>query len=276
MAQLPRLAALGVNTIELMPVNDFAGSRNWGYDGVLPYAPDETYGTPDDLKALVDAAHGHGLAVMLDVVYNHFGPSGNYWHSIAPDFFRKDVSTPWGDAIDFRETPVRDFFIENAIFWLTEYRFDGLRLDAVHAIPDASFLPELSRRVREAAGSRRVYLVLENENNDATLLEHDFDAQWNDDAHHCLHVLLTGETDAYYADYADRPAGHRPARWRRASSTRARNRPISAMRAASRAATCRPRPSSMRCRTTTRWATVPSATASTPWPLPMRCAPRCC
>lgn len=205
---LPRLAALGVNTVELMPVNDFAGSRNWGYDGVLPYAPDETYGTPDDLRALVDAAHGHGLAVMLDVVYNHFGPSGNYWHSIAPDFFRKDVSTPWGDAIDFRETPVRDFFIENAIFWLTEYRFDGLRLDAVHAIPDASFLPELSRRVREAAGTRRVYLVLENENNDATLLEHDFDAQWNDDAHHCLHVLLTGETDAYYADYADRPAAH--------------------------------------------------------------------
>lgn len=206
-AELPRLAALGVNTIELMPVNDFAGARNWGYDGVLPYAPDEAYGTPDDLKALVDAAHGHGLAVMLDVVYNHFGPAGNYWHSIAPDFFRKDKPTPWGDAIDFREAPVRDFFIENAIFWLTQYRFDGLRLDAVHAIPDPSFLPELSERVRAACGSRTVYLVLENENNDASLLETSFDAQWNDDAHHCLHVLLTGETDAYYADYADRPAG---------------------------------------------------------------------
>ncbi|MDJ0389932.1 malto-oligosyltrehalose trehalohydrolase [Roseomonas sp. E05] len=207
MDELQRLATLGVNTIEIMPVADFAGSCNWGYDGVLPYAPDETYGTPDELKALVDAAHGHGIAVMLDVVYNHFGPAGNYWHSIAPDFFRKDIHTPWGDAIDFREKPVRDFFIENAIFWLTEYRFDGLRLDAVHAIADETFLHELSERVRAAVGSRTVYLVLENETNDAARLERDFDAQWNDDVHHCLHVLLTGEHDAYYADYADDPAG---------------------------------------------------------------------
>lgn len=203
---LPRLVALGVNTIELMPIADFAGTRNWGYDGVLPYAPDETYGTPEDLKALVDAAHGHGLAVMLDVVYNHFGPSGNYWHSIAPGFFREDIHTPWGDAIDFRRKPVRDFFIENAIFWLTQYRFDGLRLDAVHAIPDDTFLPELAERVRAATAGRDVYLVLENENNDPKLLEKHFDAQWNDDAHHCLHVLLTGESDAYYADYAEKPA----------------------------------------------------------------------
>ncbi|WBV41948.1 malto-oligosyltrehalose trehalohydrolase [Pseudoroseomonas cervicalis] len=206
-AALPRLAQLGVNTIELMPVNDFSGARNWGYDGVLPYAPDEAYGTPEELKTLVDAAHGHGLAVMLDVVYNHFGPAGNYWHSIAPGFFRDDLSTPWGEAIDFRRDAVRDFFIENALFWLREYRFDGLRLDAVHAIASDSFLPELSQRVRGAL-SRPVYLVLENETNDATLLERHFDAQWNDDAHHCLHVLLTGESEAYYADYADRPAEH--------------------------------------------------------------------
>ncbi|WP_419896706.1 malto-oligosyltrehalose trehalohydrolase [Roseomonas sp. USHLN139] len=206
MAELPRLAALGVNTIELMPVNDFAGSANWGYDGVLPYAPDETYGTPDELKALVDAAHGQGIAVMLDVVYNHFGPAGNYWHAITADFFRSDISTPWGDAIDFRHDAVRDFFIQNAIFWLCEYRFDGLRLDAVHAITSETFLTELSERVRAATAGRPVYLVLENERNDAALLEKKFEAQWNDDAHHCLHVLLTGEEEAYYADYADAPA----------------------------------------------------------------------
>lgn len=205
--ELGRLATLGINTIEIMPVADFAGRVNWGYDGVLPYAPDETYGTPEDLKALVDAAHGHGIAVMLDVVYNHFGPEGNYWHSIAPGFFREDIKTPWGASIDFRKKPVRDFFIENAIYWLTEYRFDGLRFDAVHAITDDTFLHEMSARIREATAGRNVYLVLENENNDAAQLESDYDAQWNDDIHHCLHVLLTGERDAYYADYADDPAG---------------------------------------------------------------------
>jgi maltooligosyltrehalose trehalohydrolase len=207
-ADLPRLAALGVNTLELMPVADFAGLRNWGYDGVLPYAPDETYGTPDDLKALVDAAHGHGLSVMLDVVYNHFGPAGNYWGSIAPVFFHQDKANPWGQSIDFTRPQVRDFFMENALYWLTEFRFDGLRLDAVHAIEDDSFLPELSGRIRAATAGRHVHLVLENERNDAALLETHFDAQWNDDVHHCLHVLLTGEHDAYYIDYADDPAGH--------------------------------------------------------------------
>jgi maltooligosyltrehalose trehalohydrolase len=205
--ELPRLRALGVTTLQLMPVNDFAGDRNWGYDGVLPYAPDESYGTPEELKALVDAAHGHGLSVMLDVVYNHFGPSGNYWHAIAPGFFREDQKTPWGAAIDFRQEPVRRFFIENAIFWLNAYRFDGLRLDAVHAIGEPSFLPEFSARVRAATEGRPIALVLENENNDAALLGGPFDAQWNDDIHHCLHVLLTGENMAYYADYADDPAG---------------------------------------------------------------------
>jgi maltooligosyltrehalose trehalohydrolase len=205
---LPRLAALGVNTIELMPVNDFAGLRNWGYDGVLPYAPDETYGTPDDLKALIDTAHGQGISVMLDVVYNHFGPAGNYWGAIAPVFFHADKNNPWGQSIDFERRQVRDFFIENALYWLTEYRFDGLRLDAVHAIEDRTFWPEFSARVREATAGRHVHLVLENERNDASMLESDFDAQWNDDVHHCLHVLLTGERDSYYADYADDPAGH--------------------------------------------------------------------
>jgi maltooligosyltrehalose trehalohydrolase len=214
-ADLPRLAALGITAIELMPVAAFAGLRNWGYDGVLPYAPDETYGTPEELKALVDAAHGHGLSIMLDVVYNHFGPAGNYWGAIAPVFFHQDKSSPWGQSIDFTRRTVRDFFIENALYWLTEFRFDGLRLDAVHAIGDDTFLHELSTRARAATAGRHIHLVLENERNDAPLLETHFEAQWNDDLHHCLHVLLTGEHDAYYVDYAEGTA----ARLARALST---------------------------------------------------------
>src|SRR5471032_310443 len=200
---LPRLAQLGVTAIELMPLAQFPGSRNWGYDGVLPYAPQSSYGTPEQLKHLIDAAHGHGLMVILDVVYNHFGPDGNYLGSYASDFFRSDVKTPWGDAIDFRRQQVRDYFIDNALMWLLEYRFDGLRLDAVHAINDSTFLQEFARRVRsQIPAPRQVWLTLENEYNEANLLEQGFDAQWNDDGHNTLHVLLTGETDAYYSDFA--------------------------------------------------------------------------
>jgi len=200
---LPRLAQLGVTAIELMPLAQFPGSRNWGYDGVLPYAPQSSYGTPEQLKHLIDAAHGHGLMVILDVVYNHFGPDGNYLGSYASDFFRSDVKTPWGDAIDFRRPQVRDYFIDNALMWLLEYRFDGLRLDAVHAINDSTFLQEFARRVRsQIPAPRQVWLTLENEYNEANLLEQGFDAQWNDDGHNTLHVLLTGETDAYYSDFA--------------------------------------------------------------------------
>lgn len=143
---------------------------------------------------------------MLDVVYNHFGPDGNYLHHYAKAFFREDRHTPWGAAIDFRRQPVRDFFIDNALMWLLEYRFDGLRLDAVHAIDDPDFLHELAQRVRQRIDpARQVWLTLENEHNQASLLEQHFDAQWNDDGHNALHVLLTGETDAYYADFAERP-----------------------------------------------------------------------
>ncbi|WDG78434.1 malto-oligosyltrehalose trehalohydrolase [Pseudomonas chlororaphis] len=203
---LPRLAELGITAIELMPLAEFPGDRNWGYDGVLPYAPEASYGSPDDLKHLIDCAHGLGLAVMLDVVYNHFGPDGNYLHHYAKAFFREDRHTPWGAAIDFRRQPVRDFFIDNALMWLLEYRFDGLRLDAVHAIDDPDFLHELAQRVRQRIDPmRQVWLTLENEHNQASLLEQHFDAQWNDDGHNALHVLLTGETDAYYADFAERP-----------------------------------------------------------------------
>ncbi len=203
-AQLPRLAELGFTAVEIMPIADFPGRHNWGYDGVLPYAPDEAYGTPDELKSLIDAAHGLGLMVYLDVVYNHFGPDGNYLHAYAETFFRSDITTPWGASIDFREPHVRSYFIRNALYWLMEYRFDGLRFDAVHAISELDFLTEMSAEIHaNVEPGRRVHLILENEDNRASLLESAFDAQWADDFHHCLHVMLTGESEGYYADFQD-------------------------------------------------------------------------
>jgi malto-oligosyltrehalose trehalohydrolase len=213
--RLDHLMDLGVTAIQLMPVADFAGTRNWGYDGVLIYAPAAAYGRPDDLKALVDAAHARGLMVFLDVVYNHFGPDGNYISAYAPDFFTSRHKTPWGDAINYdgaQSRPVRDFMIENALYWLEEFHFDGLRLDAVHAIVDDSpehLLDELARRVRGTVGrERHIHLILENEENEAHRLERTEDgrprtytAQWNDDAHHVLHVAATGEAAGYYGDY---------------------------------------------------------------------------
>jgi maltooligosyltrehalose trehalohydrolase len=203
---LPGLAALGITAVELMPINDFPGRRNWGYDGVLPYAPDSAYGTPDELKALVDAAHGLGLMIFLDVVYNHFGPDGNYLSLYAPQFFRDDHHTPWGPAIDFRKPEVRAFFTENVLYWLVEYRFDGLRFDAVHAIEEQDWVDEMAATVRTTVEpERHVHLVLEH-HNDASHLAKEVDAQWNDDGHNVLHVLLTDEDGGYYADYADKPA----------------------------------------------------------------------
>jgi malto-oligosyltrehalose trehalohydrolase len=204
---LPHLAALGVTAVELMPINDFSGRRNWGYDGVLPFAPDRAYGTPDELKALIDCAHELRLTMFLDVVYNHFGPDGNYLGLYAPQFFRDDIKTPWGPAIDFRQPAVRRFFIENALYWLMEYRFDGLRFDAVHAIVDQDWLDEMAAEIRRTVEpGRHVHLVLEHDGNEAGHLRHGYDAQWNDDGHHVLHVMLTGESDGYYADYAVEPA----------------------------------------------------------------------
>ncbi len=215
-AQLPRLAALGVTAVELMPIADFPGEHNWGYDGVLPYAPDAAYGSPAQLKALVDEAHGLGLMVMLDVVYNHFGPDGAYIHAFAKSFFREDVKTPWGASIDFRRPEVRQYFEQNALYWLMEYRFDGLRFDAVHAIGDPDFLDEMAAMLRRSVEpGRHIHLVLEHEGNAARHLRAGpdapgYDAQWTDDVHHCLHVLLTGESEGYYEDF-DRPI-HRLAR----------------------------------------------------------------
>lgn len=205
--RLPALKALGVTAVELMPVNEFPGTRNWGYDGVLPYAPASAYGTPDQLKALIDTAHGLGLMMFLDVVYNHFGPDGNYLGAYAPQMFRSDIKTPWGSAIDFRRPEVRRFFTENALYWLLEYRFDGLRFDAVHAISEPDWLDEMAAEVRaRVEPGRHVHLVLEHEGNVASHLTGGFDAQWNDDFHHVMHVLLTGEQEGYYIDYADAPA----------------------------------------------------------------------
>ena len=205
LARLRALQALGVTAIELMPISDFPGGRNWGYDGVLPFAPDSAYGSPEDLKALVDAAHGLGLMVLLDVVYNHFGPDGAYLHAYAREFFDADVHTPWGAAIDFKRAEVKSFFVNNALMWLQEYRFDGLRFDAVHAISPPAFLTELAAAIRTGV-DRPVHLVLEHEGNTSSLLrtgqEIDrFDAQWADDWHHCLHVLLTGESEGYYESF---------------------------------------------------------------------------
>jgi maltooligosyltrehalose trehalohydrolase len=218
--KLPELAETGITAIQLMPVAEVPGERNWGYDGVLPFAPESAYGHPDDLKKFIDRAHGLGLMVLLDVVYNHFGPSGNYLHAYAPSFFTERHNTPWGPAINCdgdHAATVRSFFIENALYWLNEFRFDGLRLDAVHAILDDSerhLLDELAARVRAQTEGREIHLILENEANEARWLERHvsrpraYTAQWDDDLHNAWHVLLTGERDGYYSDFGEDPLRH--------------------------------------------------------------------
>jgi maltooligosyltrehalose trehalohydrolase len=214
--KLDHLVETGITAVELLPLADFAGTRNWGYDGVLWYAPDSAYGRPEDLKALIDAAHLRGLMVFLDVVYNHFGPEGNYLGRYAPPFFT-DAQTPWGSAIDYRVPQVRGFAVENALYWLDEYRFDGLRLDAVHAIAEPgeiSLLHDLSLAAGQFAAEtgRHIHLVLENDDNCVRVLDPTQDpphgkyrAQWNDDYHHAWHVKLTGEKQGYYSDYQRSP-----------------------------------------------------------------------
>ena len=210
---LDYLRDLGITAIEIMPVADFPGARNWGYDGAFLYAPDAAYGRPETFKALIDAAHERGLMVFLDVVYNHFGPDGNFLPTYAPAFFTDRHKTPWGAAINYdgpHSRPVREFIIQNALYWVNEFKLDGLRLDAVHAILDDSslhLLDELAERLR-ASCARTIHLILENEENEAELLARSeqgrarrFTAQWNDDVHHVLHVAATGESQGYYADY---------------------------------------------------------------------------
>ncbi|MEW6257490.1 MAG: malto-oligosyltrehalose trehalohydrolase [Pseudomonadota bacterium] len=212
--RLDHLRDLGVTGIELMPVADFPGARNWGYDGVLPFAPDSSYGRPEDMKAFVDAAHARGISMLLDVVYNHFGPDGNYLPLYTP-VFNAAHTTPWGAAVNFDGTGasgIRNFVVENAAYWIREFQLDGLRLDAVHAIADDSathILDDIAEAARAAGEGRPVHLILENEENEAARLDRDgagrvrrFTAQWADDVHHVLHVAASGESAGYYADYA--------------------------------------------------------------------------
>lgn len=211
---LDYLAELGVTALELMPVAQFPGERNWGYDGTFPCAPQNSYGGPDGLKRLVDACHGRGMALVLDVVYNHLGPEGNYLHPFGP-YFTDRYRTPWGDAFNFDgpdSDPVRDYVIASALRWVEEYHVDALRLDAVHGIVDCGarhILEELSdelHRCRHTLG-RPVHLIAESDLNDVRVIlppergGHGVDAQWNDDFHHALTALLTGERSGYYADF---------------------------------------------------------------------------
>jgi malto-oligosyltrehalose trehalohydrolase len=216
--KLDYLVDLGVTAIELMPLSESPGRHNWGYDGVQPFAPESQYGRPEALKALIQAAHAKNLMVFVDVVYNHFGPEGNYLHLYAPQFFTDRHPTLWGAGINVdgpESRVVRDFFIHNALYWIEEFGIDGLRLDAVNAIRDDGsphILIEMAETVRRAVSrDRHVHLVLENGENIATYLERGTDggprwytAQWNDDLHHALHVPITGETGGYYVDYRDR------------------------------------------------------------------------
>lgn len=218
-ARLPALQAAGITAVELLPLAAFPGQRGWGYDGVLPFAVHPAYGRPEDLLAFAEAAHALGLMVLLDVVYNHFGPDGNYLAAYCPELVNPEHHTPWGSAINFdgaHNAPVRRFFIENALYWVDACGLDGLRLDAVHALVDTSdrhIVQDIHAALLAGPGRRRqVHLVLENERNSATLLTapagtpagHGL-AQWDDDWHHAAHVVATGETDGYYSDYADEP-----------------------------------------------------------------------
>ena len=219
MEQLPELARLGVTLLEVMPVADFPGRFGWGYDGVNLFAPTRLYGGPDDFRAFVDRAHALGLGVILDVVYNHIGPDGNYLKEFSPDYFSSRYQNEWGEALNFdgaHSGPVREFFIANAGYWIDEYHLDGLRLDATQQIFDSSsehVLAAITRRVREAANGRATYLVAENETQTSKLVRtfeeggYGLDALWNDDFHHSARVAVTGRNEAYFCDHLGHPAG---------------------------------------------------------------------
>ena len=212
--RLGELKELGVNAIEIMPVSQFPGDRNWGYDGVYPFSVQNSYGGPQGLKKLVDAAHQAGIAMILDVVYNHFGPEGNYITQHGP-YFTDTYNTPWGSAINFDDAHsdgVRNYFVQNALHWFEHYHFDALRLDAIHAIYDLGakhILREITENVADLSEQvgRKLYLIAESDLNDVRVIRpieqggYGMDAQWSDDFHHCLHTLLTGEDAGYYSDF---------------------------------------------------------------------------
>lgn len=213
--KLPYLAELGITMIEVLPLAQFGGNRGWGYDGVLLYAPHSAYGAPEDFKAFVDAAHGHGLSVVLDIVLNHFGPEGNYLSLLAPDFFHKERMTPWGAGIAYDVDAARRYIIEAPLYWLEEFNLDGLRFDAIDQIEDISdqhVLIEIAERIRAEITNRPIHLTTEDSRNVIFLhpREEDgsaplFTGEWNDDFHNAVHVFATGETHAYYHDFAREP-----------------------------------------------------------------------
>jgi maltooligosyltrehalose trehalohydrolase len=214
--RLDDLRGLGINAIDIMPVTQFPGGRNWGYDGAYPFAVQNSYGAADGLKRLVEACHLHGMAVILDVVYNHLGPEGNYLAEFGP-YFTDKYHTPWGKAVNFDDAycdGVRNYFIENALCWFEHYHIDGLRLDAIHGIFDTGakhILDEMSERVQEFSGrvGRQFYLIAESDLNDARVIRsrtkggYEVDAQWSDDFHHAVHTLFTGERNGYYQDFGE-------------------------------------------------------------------------
>jgi malto-oligosyltrehalose trehalohydrolase len=214
-ARLPYLQALGITMIEVLPVSQFGGNRGWGYDGVLLYAPHSAYGSPDDFKAFVDAAHGHGLSVVLDIVLNHFGPEGNYLPLLAPEFFHKERMTPWGAGIAYDVDAARRYIVEAPLYWLQEYHLDGLRFDAIDQIEDTSSthaLIEIAERIRREITDRPIHITTEDSRNVTFLHPRDkqghaplFTGEWNDDFHNAIHVFATGETHAYYQDFAEVP-----------------------------------------------------------------------
>lgn len=213
-AQLPELRATGISLIEVMPIADFSGRWGWGYDGVDLFAPTRLYGSPDDARQFVDEAHRLGLGVILDVVYNHFGPDGNYVAEFSDDYFTAEFENDWGQAINFASRQVREFYAANVAYWIREFHFDGMRFDATQDIHDRSpehILAVLARVAREAAGGKSIYLVAENEPQQARLVRdpkhggHGFTALWNDDFHHSATVALTGRKEAYYTDYSGAP-----------------------------------------------------------------------
>ncbi|CAM3786700.1 malto-oligosyltrehalose trehalohydrolase [Rahnella bruchi] len=217
MGKLPYLAETGITMIEVLPLAQFGGKRGWGYDGVLLYAPHCAYGTPDDFKAFVDAAHGHGISVVLDIVLNHFGPEGNYLPLLAPQFFDPVRQTAWGAGIAYDQEGARQYILEAPLYWLKEYHLDGLRFDAVDQMKDATephILPEIARRIRTEITDRPIHLTTEDSRNITFLHPRTpegeaplFTAEWNDDLHNAIHVLSTGETHAYYQDFAADPIG---------------------------------------------------------------------
>jgi maltooligosyltrehalose trehalohydrolase len=215
--QLKELVRIGITVIEMMPVADFPGKFGWGYDGVNLFAPAHLYGAPDDLRAFIDRAHSLGLGVILDVVYNHFGPDGNYLGAFSDDYLTRENENEWGDAINFdgpNSGPVREFFITNGRYWIEEFHFDGFRFDALHAIRDRSseyIIGAVGRAARKAAGTRSIILIAENDRQEAKMVRprseggDDLDGMWNDDFHHSAVVASTGRKEAYFSDYRGAP-----------------------------------------------------------------------